>query len=51
MFVLFYEKHDGGINSWCESVEKEESGISTDRVDISNGVSLGRWVDDRSMEA
>ena len=51
MIIVFREEHDGGINSRCKSVEEDESCIGTDRIDISNGVSLDRWVDDWSMEA
>lgn len=51
MIIVFREEHDGGINGRCKSVEEEESRIGTDPIDISNGVSLVRWVDDWSMEA
>ena len=49
---MFRKEHDGCINGRCKSgVEEEESCIGTDCVDISNGVALDGWCDERSMEA
>jgi len=51
MIEVFRKEHDSCMNGRCESVEEEESCIGTDCIDISNGVVLDGWSDERSMEA
>ena len=51
MIGVFRKEHDSCINCRCKSVEEEESCIGTDCIDISNGVALDGWCDERSVES